>query len=551
MFIITKLKEWQNLQAHYDNISSQHMRDWFAKDPNRFNQLSINVGDIFFDYSKNRITQDTIRLLTDLAKARKLGEKIKNLFDGSPINNTENRPALHTALRNLKTESLVINKKNIMPDIKNSLQKMHQFSESIRNKTWLGSTGKPITDIINIGIGGSHLGPMTTVEALSQFAKKDLKCHFISNIDPEHLYEILNLVNLETTIVIVSSKSFNTLETITNTTTILSIFKNKLPKFNINKHFIAVTHNRVEAIKFGISNENIFFIENFIGGRYSIWSPIGLPLAIMIGMNNFEELLAGAFAMDEHFKTTDFDKNIPVIMALISIWYINFFNTSNHAIVTYSHNLQNFRNYLQQLEMESNGKQTSQNGDNLTINTCPVIFGEQGSNAQHSFHQLFHQSPHLIPVDFILAASSDTTLANHYKILISSALSQSQALMRGKTYNETYAELISEGLDKNTASFMAKHKEIPGNKPNNMIVLNKLTPKSLGSLIALYEHKTFVQGVIWGINSFDQFGVELGKSLLPEILKSIHYEPEPSNKSSKLDSSTLGLVKYFNLMRSD
>jgi len=543
---ITNLNEWKALQNHFEEIQDKHLNDLFAASPNRFNEFSLNVGDIFLDYSKNRITLKTLKLLINLAKQQNLENKIKKLFSGDPINTTENRPALHTALRNLQAKKLVINNKNILTDIKSTLDKMQKLSDKIRNKQWLGSTGKPITDIVNVGIGGSHLGPMTTCHALSDYADKKLRCHFVSNIDANHLYNIINKINPETTLVIISSKSFSTLETITNAKSILSFFKIKLNKFDINKHFTAVTSNQKAAKLFGINEDNIFKIENFVGGRYSIWSPIGLPLAILIGMENFKQFLSGAFLMDTHFQTAPFDKNMPVLMALLSVWYINFFKSSNHAIVNYSHNLQGLPSYLQQLEMESNGKLISLNGDSLDIMTSPVIFGEQGSNAQHSFHQLFHQGPHIIPIDFILEAPNDKKHQQHRKILVGSAISQAQALMRGKSYDEALHELLNTGFEDKDAKVLAHHKQIPGNRPSNMLIIKRLTPKALGSLLALYEHKTFVQGIIWGVNSFDQFGVELGKSLLQNILTKL--DDDTSVTEADFDASTLGLVNHIKVL---
>jgi glucose-6-phosphate isomerase len=423
---------------------------------------------------------------------------------------------------------------------------MQDFSGKIREKKWLGVTGKPITDIVNIGIGGSHLGPLFTIHALSDFADKDLRCHFISNIDSSHIHEILLKINPETTLFIVSSKSFSTLETITNAISIRSWFKDQLKTDDLSKHWVAVTAEVTDAKQFGIPEENIFPLWDWVGGRYSIWSAIGLPLAILIGMKRFQEFLSGGHAMDEHFRTAPLKENIPVILALLSLWYINFFGTQHYAIIPYSHHLNYLRLYLQQLEMESNGKNTSNDGTLLDFPTSPIIFGEQGCNGQHSFHQLLHQGQHFVPVDFILVGLAKKEIEDHHHILVGSGLSQAQALMSGKSYEEAYAELQAYGLSQEESHYLAQHKTIPGNRPSNILFIDQISPRTLGLLIALYEHKTFVQGVIWGINSFDQWGVELGKKLLPDILENLKSEKDLFYNN---DSSTMGLIKHFKNMR--
>ncbi len=543
---LTTLKEWHALMMHKEKIASQNMRNWFNEDPHRFERFSVKKEGILLDYSKNRITPDTLSLLIALAKKRKIEAQIEALFTGLPVNTTEKKPALHTALRNPTTNTFLLDNRNIMADIRDTQEKMHVFSEKIRQKQWLGLTGKPITDIVNIGMGGSHLGPLLTIHALSDFAHPDLHCHFISNIDSAHIHEILLKINPETTLFIVSSKSFSTLETITNAASVRAWFKNQMKTEDLSKHWVAVTAEITEAEQFGIHSENIFPLWDWVGGRYSIWSAIGLPLAIMIGMDRFHEFLEGGFAIDEHFRYAPLHENIPVILALLNVWYINFFGALHQAIIPYSHHLNYLRVYLQQLEMESNGKNISDEGHTLDYLTCPIIFGEQGCNGQHAFHQLLHQGQHFVPVDFILVGKSKEGFDDHHHILVGSGLSQAQALMSGKSYDEAFRELQSSGLSEEESHYLAKHKTIPGNRPSNVLFIDQISPRILGALIALYEHKTFVQGIIWGINSFDQWGVELGKKLLPIIVENLKSE---TNISSINDSSTIGLIKHFKNMR--
>jgi glucose-6-phosphate isomerase len=546
MIKLTELKEWRALFTHQKTIATGNMQEWFAKDPQRFERFSLNFKGLLLDYSKNRVTVETLGLLINLAHARNLKSQMTGLFTGLMLNSTEKRAALHTALRTPKTETLFLQGRNIILDIHQTLDKMRDFTQKIREQTWLGVTGKPITDIINIGIGGSHLGPLLTVHALSDYADKNLRCHFISNIDSAHIHEVLLQINPETTLFIVSSKSFSTLETIMNATTLKNWFKDRLQTNDLSANWVAITANIQAAIEFEIKEENIFPLWDWIGGRFSIWSSIGLPLAILIGMDNFDEFLRGAHAMDQHFYHAPFEENMPVILALLSIWYINFFGTQTHAIVPYSHHLNYLRLYLQQLEMESNGKNVSEKGSSLDFNTSSVIFGEQGCNGQHAFHQLLHQGQHFIPVDFILVGFDKHGLEDHLNLLIGSGLSQAQALMLGKSFDEAYLELQMKGYSKEESLYLAKHKTVTGNRPSNIIFLDKISPFSLGSLLALYEHRTFVQGVIWQINSFDQWGVELGKKLLPNILQDLKSSKESKSQD---DSSTIGLIKHFKNMR--
>ena len=537
----TTLPDWQALKNHQQQIAAERMQDWFANDTTRYERFSLQVDNILLDYSKNRVTAETLRLLINLAKALKLNDSIDAMFNGQAVNITENRAALHTALRDQHGQPVMINNENISQLIASNLLKMREFTQRIRSGDWRGATGKKITDIVNIGIGGSHLGPLLCTHALTEFADPALNCHFISNIDSAHIQEVLKQINPESTLFIVSSKSFTTLETITNAVTLKQWLQTKLGSNNIENHFIAVTADYVKAMEFGISRNNIFPVWDWIGGRYSVWSAIGLPLALSIGMDNFLEFLKGARAMDEHFRHADFAHNMPVIMALLGIWYINFFAANNHAIIPYSHHLTYLRTYLQQADMESNGKSVAHNGDIIDYATGPIIWGEQGCNAQHAFHQLLHQGQHLIPVDFILAGSQNNIFDNHNDILIASGLSQAQALMQGKSFAQALAEAHEAGYSGTAAEHLAQHKTIIGNRPSNVIFLKDITPYNLGALLALYEHKIYVQGAIWQINSFDQWGVELGKQLLPQILADL------KNDKQRLphDSSTQGLIHHY------
>lgn len=542
---ISELPEWKALEAHQKQIANQQMQDWFAADPARFSNFSLHAGEIFLDYSKNRLTQETLRLLFDLARAVDLKSKIEALFTGESVNITENRPALHTALRDGSGRAVQVNDQNITPAVAAALEKMREFSDAVRAEEYRGCTGKAFRDIVNIGIGGSHLGPLLSTHALSDFAHKNLRCHFISNIDATHLHEVLNQIDPETTLFIVSSKSFSTLETITNAHTIKAWLQSKIPQ--AEKHFVAVTAAFDKARAFGIAEAQIFPVWDWVGGRYSIWSTIGLPLALLIGMENFSAFLQGAYAMDQHFRQAPFAENMPVLLGLLGIWYINFFAANNHAIVPYSHQLTHLRTYLQQADMESNGKNISSQGIMLDYATGPIIWGEQGCNAQHAFHQLLHQGQHLIPVDFILVGNNKNDFDNHQDILVSSGLSQAQALMQGKSLEQALAELKAEGCSDQEARVLARHKFIPGNRPSNVVFLDTITPQSLGALLALYEHKIFVQGVIWDINSFDQWGVELGKQLLPQILADL---TNPRDTMPH-DSSTQGLIQYYKKLRTN
>ncbi|MBX3708386.1 MAG: glucose-6-phosphate isomerase [Gammaproteobacteria bacterium] len=529
------LKEWQALVNHQHHIANHHMRDWFTEDPERSSRYTLECGEILLDYSRNRITHDTIALLCNLAHAVQLTHQIEALFTGQPVNRTEDRPALHTVLRNQNHTALYVKGENITLQIKKSQEKIGDFVNQVHAHKWTGVTGKPISHIVSIGIGGSHLGPMMCTHALQEYAVTDLNIHYISSVDDTHLNEILQKIDPEATLFIISSKSFLTIETLTNAQTILTWMQSKLGNDALKRHFIAVTAAPEKAIQFGVPEENIFPLWTSIGGRYSIWSAIGLPLVLLIGNKNFSDFLRGAHAMDEHFRQADFAENMPVLLAMLSIWYTNFFDCKAHAIVPYTHRLKYFIPYLQQAEMESNGKSMGLNGHKLNYATSPVIFGGEGCDGQHAYHQLLHQGQHLIPVDFILTGnlSSNHSLHHqHQNILIASCLSQAQALMQGKTYHEAYANLLATPLSPSLCAELAHHQMVPGNKPSNILFLQRISPKNIGALIALYEHKVFVQSVIWNINPFDQWGVELGKQLLPNILQCIQDTGKRENTCS-------------------
>jgi len=520
---LTELKEWQALIDHYDEIKHHHMRDWFLQDSERFSHFNLRVGNILLDYSRNRISKNTIALFVDLIQNVDLKEKISELFTGAHINTTENRPALHTALRDLKT-TIYLDDKDITSHIADTQNKMANFVSQIHNKQWLGATGKPISHIVNLGIGGSHLGPRMCTEALKDHAICNLSIHFISGVDDIYLQEVLNQIDAETTIFIISSKSFTTIETLTNAQTITHWLTHTLGINDVSKHFIAITAAPEKAVKFGIPSSQILPLWDWVGGRYSVWSAIGLPLMLLIGSKHFTDFLNGAYEMDNHFRYAPYAENMPVILAMLGIWYINFFGAQAQAIVPYSHRLRSLITYLQQTTMESHGKSVDLNGNPIAYTAGSVLFGEEGCDGQHAYHQLLHQGQQFIPVDFILTGTLHSSINHkHHEILFASCLSQAQALMQGKTHEEAYNDLIIKNMPHSQSQKLAHHHVVSGNKPSNIIFLDKLTPHNLGALIALYEHKIFVQGVIWGINSFDQWGVELGKQLLPDILKRIQH----------------------------
>jgi len=543
---LTKLPQWQALLKHQRKIAGLSMRAEFACDPHRFSKFSLETAGILFDYSKNRITTETMALLTELADGVNLAAKREALFNGWPINTTEYRPALHTALRNSSDQPVMVDAQDIMPEIRALQQKMRILVEQVHQGQRRGVTGETIRHIVNIGIGGSDLGPKMAVQALQDYAKNSLRCHFISNVDNAHLTETLQQIEPASTLFIISSKSFSTIETLTNAQTIRQWLQQRLAREDVTAHFAAVTAAPEKALEFGIARDSIFPMWDWVGGRYSVWSAVGLPLALMIGMDNFSQFLAGAREVDLHFLTNEWSMNIPVLMALLSVWYVNFFDARAQAIIPYSHRLNYLPAYLQQAEMESNGKSVTQENNAADYATGFVLFGEQGCNGQHAYHQLLHQGQQLIPADFILVGQANRhEHKSQHDLLIASALSQAQALMQGKTWEEACQELLEDEYEPDEAERLASHKLIPGNRPSNTLFLDKLTPHSLGALLALYEHKIFVEGVIWNINSFDQWGVELGKQLLPSILSHL----QGQDAELPLDVSTQGLIARYHQSR--
>lgn len=528
---------YEKLQNHATKIKNIHMRDLFDSDKNRFNTFHIDFNDFLLDYSKNNITSETMDLLLTLAKESELEQAIRDMFDGKRINTTENRPVLHIALRNRDNHPIFVDGKDVMPEINAVLDKMKSFSEQVRQGKWLGATGKTITDIINIGIGGSDLGPAMATEALRAYKTEALNFHFVSNIDGTDIVETLKKCHPETTLFIISSKTFTTQETLTNAKTARDWLVKNLGDEAVSKHFVAVSTNTEAVSDFGINPENMFVFWDFVGGRYSLWSAIGLSLMLAIGYDRFIEMLTGAYEMDMHFLNTPFDKNIPVIMGLLSVWYSTYMNAEGYAILPYDQYLHRLPAYLQQLDMESNGKSTKKNGHSVDYATGAILFGEPGTNGQHSFYQLVHQGTHLIPADFIAPIHSLNEMGNHHDILLANFIAQPEALMKGKTADELRTEGVKEEL--------IPFKTFTGNRPSNTILFDKMTPRVLGSLIALYEHKVFVSGIIWKIDSFDQWGVELGKQLAKAIL------PELKNKNQLLnhDNSTNALIEKIRLKR--
>lgn len=527
----TAASSWKKLQDHYKEIGSSHMKDWFDEDNKRADKFTIKWDEIYVDYSKNRITEETMTYLFQLADEVKLKEAIKNQFSGDIINQTEGRAVLHTALRAPINADFKVDGVNVMPEIYQVKQKIENFSNDIVNGKRKGFSGKPFTDVVNIGIGGSDLGPAMVVESL-QYYKNHLTTHFVSNIDGDHVNEVIKKLNPETTLFVIVSKTFTTQETLSNANTIKEWFLKSGDASAIAKHFVAVSTNIKNVKAFGIDENNIFPMWDWVGGRFSLWSAVGLTISLAVGYTNFDSLLLGAHKMDEHFKNEEFKTNIPVVLALISVWYNNFFNAESEAIIPYSQYLSQFATYLQQGIMESNGKSVDRNGNKVGYQTGTLIWGEPGTNSQHAFFQLIHQGTKLIPADFIGFVTSLHGNQDHQDKLTSNFLAQTEALLNGKTE----AEVNAEGASAELMPF----KVFEGNKPTNTIFINKLSPESLGKLIAMYEHKIFVQGVIWNIFSYDQFGVELGKQLATKILGELN-----GDASNKHDSSTQNLLNYY------
>ncbi|CAH3141478.1 unnamed protein product [Porites evermanni] len=540
--------EFSALQKHYESASKLHMRSLFESDAHRFDKFSTQIetpdGTILVDYSKNIITEETMKHLMNLAKARGIESARDKMFSGEKINFTEDRAVLHVALRNRSNKPVNVDGKNVMDDVNAVLKQMRNFTEALRSGAWKGHTGKVITDVVNIGIGGSDLGPLMVTEALKPYGKKDLHVHFVSNIDGTHLAKTVATLDPETTLFVVASKTFTTIETITNAKTAREWLLNKLKdKSAVAKHFIALSTNEEKVTEFGILKENMFAFWDWVGGRYSLWSAIGMSIAVYIGMDNFEALLSGAHFMDNHFCSAPLEKNVPVILAMLGVWYNNFFGAQTHGLFPYDQYMHRFAAYFQQGDMESNGKSVTRSGARVDYSTGPIVWGEPGTNGQHAFYQLIHQGTKLIPGDFLAPVETQNPISGglHHTILLANFLAQPEALMKGKTTEEARAELEKSGKTGETLEKILPHKVFEGNKPTNSILFSKLTPFILGALIAMYEHKIFCQGAIWDINSFDQWGVELGK----QLAKAIQPELEKPGTVTSHDSSTNGLINFI------
>ena len=544
----TTTQAWGDLSKKKQEIEKTSVSSLFTNDPGRFDKYSIQFEDILVDYSKNLIDDSVFDSLCALADQTDLNASKEKMFSGDKINGTEGRSVLHIALRNMSDSSIMVDGENVMPDVKNVLNKMKTFSDRVISGKWLGYTGKKITDVVNIGIGGSNLGPKMVIESLKPYSVSGITPHFVSNVDGSNINEILTSVNHETTLFIISSKTFTTQETMTNASTAREWFVGKSgSEGGVSKHFVAVSTNTEKVSAFGIDPENMFVFWDWVGGRYSLWSAIGLSIACSIGYNNFEQLLLGAHAMDKHFNEAPTNQNIPTILALIGIWYNNFFDAETQAILAYDHYMQNFASYFQQGDMESNGKYVDRSGEKVSYQTGPIIWGEPGTDGQHAFYQLIHQGTKLIPCDFIASAQSHNPLADHHEKLLANFFAQTEALMQGKSSHEVRSELENAGKSEEEISELLPFKVFEGNRPTNSILVKKLTPYTLGSMIAMYEHKIFVQGAIWNIYSFDQWGVELGKQLASKIL------PELSGIEEVLshDSSTNGLINAYKRFRNE
>ncbi len=542
----TSTGAWQALTQHFAEAKNFNMKELFAQDPKRFEKFSLQFENILLDYSKNIITEETLSLLVKLAEEIDLQDAINQFFDGKAINETEGRAVLHTALRNQSDEPVYVDGENVMPEVNRVLEQVKAFSEKVISGAWKGYTGKAIKDIVNIGIGGSDLGPVMVTEALKPYKKEHINLHFVSNVDGTHIAETLKGLDPETTLFMIASKTFTTQETMTNAHTARDWFLGFADdEAHVAKHFVALSTNAKGVAEFGIDTQNMFEFWDWVGGRYSLWSAIGLSIACAIGYENFEELLKGAHEMDKHFKESAFEENMPVLLALIGLWYNNFFEAESEAILPYDQYLHRFAAYFQQGNMESNGKYVDRSGKAVNYQTGPIICGEPGTNGQHAFYQLIHQGTKLIPCDFLAPAISQNPIGDHHAKLLSNFFAQTEALMNGKSEQEVVSELKASGKSEEEIARLAPFKIFEGNRPTNSILFQQLTPKTLGSLIAMYEHKIFVQGIIWNIFSFDQWGVELGKQLAKKILP----ELENGEEISAHDSSTNGLINAFKSMK--
>ncbi|MGL4604832.1 MAG: glucose-6-phosphate isomerase [Iodobacter sp.] len=539
---LTQSPAWLALEEHFKEVSPLHLRDLFKDDPQRFERFSLESGGLFFDYSKNRITAKTMTLLMDLARQSGLQARIKAMFAGEKINTTENRAVLHTALRNLDKHPLIVDGEDVMPKVNAVKDKIGIFSDKVRSGEWLGYTGKAITDIVNIGIGGSDLGPLMVCQALKAYGHKRLKMHFVSTVDGDQVVSTLAELDPETTLFIISSKTFTTQETLTNARTSRAWFvKASGSEKHIAKHFVAVSTNASAVSEFGIDVENMFEFWDWVGGRYSLWSAIGLPIAIFLGKHNYQDLLHGAYTMDQHFCSKPLEQNLPVIMGMLGVWYVNFFGAKTQLISPYNQALYRFPAYLQQLDMESNGKTVDLNGKRVNYLTGPVVWGDTGINGQHAYYQLLHQGSQIVPVDFIATIEHPDIPEPHNTILMANVFAQTEAFLRGKNEAEVRAELDILGITGEEQDALVPHKIFEGNRPTNTILMQRLSPRRLGALIALYEHKVFVQGTVWNINSYDQWGVELGK----QLAKAIEADLITPGLTTNHDASTNGLVNYY------
>ena len=544
----TSTQTWRYLAESQQEMERIHLRDMFRDDPRRFERFSLRLGPVLYDYSKQRIDSRCMEHLFSLARDMELPAKMQAMFCGERINRTEDRSVLHIALRNRSNRPVQVEGQDVMPEVNAVLDQMRDFTARVREGQWTGSTGKKITDVVNIGIGGSDLGPRMATKALAAYGHPGLDCHFVSNIDPTHLHQCLKSLHAETTLFIIASKTFTTQETMTNARSARQWLMDQLgEKADVARHFVALSTNEPEVRAFGIDPANMFRFWDWVGGRYSVWSAIGLPLALSIGMQGFEDFLRGAHMVDEHFRTADLEENIPVIMGLLAVWYSSLWQAETQAVLPYDQYLEDFPAYLQQGEMESNGKRVTLEGEVVDYPTGPVIWGEPGTNGQHAFYQLLHQGTRLIPADFIAFARSLNPIGEHHEILLANFLAQTEALMRGKTEEEARQELQGQGLEAKEVERLVPHKVFPGNRPSNSFLIEELTPYTLGALMALYEHKIFVQGAIWDINSFDQMGVELGKQLAKAILS----ELQASGSVSSHDSSTNGLINAWKDLAGD
>lgn len=543
--IPTATKAWQALLRHQKRLATQPMAKMFAEDSQRASRYLLEAAGLTLDFSKNRLDDGALAALMALAEECQLASRRRALFAGDPVNNTENRPALHTALRASADQTIQVNGKNVIEEVHATLEHMQQFVNAVASGERRGCTGERFTDVVSIGIGGSFLGPKLATEALTPYHHGGMRCHYAANIDGTEICEILRQVSPHTTLFLVQSKSFKTPETLENAKVARDWLIQHCPqKDAVARHFAAVSANAEAAQAFGIEADSLFPMWDWVGGRYSLWSAIGLPVALSIGMDNFRQLLAGAQAMDEHFMQAPLAQNMPVVMAMLGIWYNNLWGACSHAILPYDQYLRSLPDHLQQLDMESNGKRVTRAGVAVTYHTGPIIWGGLGANGQHAYHQLIHQGTRLIPADFIIPLVSHNPIANHHADLFANCLSQSQAMMAGKTLEQARRELIAEGLSAQDVNRLASHKVVPGNQPSNTLVMQQLTPYTLGAMIALYEHRTFVQGVIWDLDSFDQWGVELGKQLGKNILPRLMGQPAPANAGNS-DSSTDALIARF------